>query len=204
MSKKIGCIAALAMAVLCMTLTVYGESEVVPQSLENRIGTGTIHIALEEPSFEAGKIREPGESFPKDPQIVNTGNTDVYAFMEVTVPAGIVRTVTQGKASEPSRKDFLEFRPEGSWELLKRQENENDSFYVYGYKEKLKAGKKTSPLFQTMRMIPCLEGTFADGEEIRVRIKAKAAACEGLTEDLSAAYLACLKGLETLEEDDKS
>ena len=186
----------MAAVLLCSPVCVYGGAAVTPESLINRIGPGTVRISLEEPAFEPEKSLIPGESISKDPCVKNTGDVDVYAFLEVTVPAGSIRVIQQGFAAPAARTDFFTFRPDAGWQLLKEETSENASVYVYGCSRRLSPGEKSAPLFSELKAVPYLEGSFTDGEKLSVEIRAKAVACEGLSGDLQEAYTACLDGLK--------
>ena len=195
MRRIVVCAAVLFMLLCGSAVWVYGESSVSPSSVINRIGPGTVRIRLEEPAFEPEKVRTPGESFSKDPRVRNLGDKDIYTFLEITVPAGIIRTVSAGKtAGEAARTDWFAFRADPSWMLLDTQMTDNASVYIYGFGQKLCPGEQTVPLFSEMKTVSYLDGTFPDGKELLIGIRARAAACEGLTGDLSEAYAACLAG----------
>lgn len=99
------------------------------QTRHNKFKTGMVDVAVEEPSWPGQPIDnpdydpetnpdvpqkidpevpvDPGQEIPKDPQVVNKGNGEVYAFVEVTIP---VRNVKVGNATIAAPTQLFELR----------------------------------------------------------------------------------------------
>ena len=65
----------------------------------NNFTFGNIKIDMTEPEWEKltpdKKVVYPDRVVKKDPQVQNTGNTALYAYIEVKTPRALVRTVSE-------------------------------------------------------------------------------------------------------------
>ena len=84
--------ALLVMAVILVTALIVNSTIsyfVRKKTAHNLLSVGIVELKIEEDSFPENKKDRwlvPKSYLPKNPRFVNTGNTDVYAFAEVTVP----------------------------------------------------------------------------------------------------------------------
>ena len=98
--KKLVAVALL----LCLVLLIGGISAYFTdktETLSNTYTIGNIEIELTEPGWVAANAQGimPGDVLVKDPTVQNTGSSDAYVFVKVSIPTGISRTVETGKVT---------------------------------------------------------------------------------------------------------
>ena len=69
---------------------------------------------------------------------------------------------------------MFRFRINAGWELIEKTRTGNDMCYVYGWKEMVAPTKQTGTLFDSVTMVPYLEGSLNDKEVYQIRVTAKA------------------------------
>ena len=89
--KKLVAVALL----LCLVLLIGGISAYFTdktETLSNTYTIGNIEIELTEPSWVAANAQGimPGDEIAKDPTVKNTGSSDAYVFVKVSIPTGTV------------------------------------------------------------------------------------------------------------------
>lgn len=184
-----------AISCLMIVMAVLGTSlAVLTRKTEQRANNftfGNVKIDLQEPEWNGltpeDKIVYPGKSVNKDPKIKNTGNNDLYAYIEVSVPKAKVRTVSDDKttiidAVQPQK--LFSFTPNSGWTLIK-EDNTADDYCVklYAYTAKvLKPGETTNTLFDQVTYLNILEGELAKGTVLEMPINAYAIQSDYLNE----------------------
>ncbi|MDO4344320.1 MAG: Camelysin metallo-endopeptidase [Eubacteriales bacterium] len=148
-----------------------------PQSLENTVTMGSVKIRLEEPAWkqEAALGLEAGASVHKDPYVVNTGKNSAWIFLKVLVPVRTIRLVeaSSGRKTEAKKTELFSFNSGEEWQMLEKTETSETVQYVYGYRQLVKPGQKTSPLFEYVKLANYLEGELS-GEILALPVEAAA------------------------------
>ena len=172
----------LAAAVLWQSEKALAGQVTQPSCIENLFSPLSVSIELSEPDYTENQHALPGGSIRKDPQITNTGNCDLYVFLEVEIPIKTIRTVEEGSILPARKTELCAFTPSESWVFLDKIEEDGESqdhtafstCYVYGYDRVLAPGLSTEPLFTGLSVVNYLEGEMKDRESLQVNIKAMA------------------------------
>jgi len=144
---------------------------------------GEVTIDLTEPEWDDNEPEEklvyPNRSVDKDPQVTNTGTTNIYAYIEVQVPRAEVRTVTGDKTVNPKAWiDLFTYTINSTDWVLIDSNVSSDNLYtvnVYAYKKELLApGATTSPLFTEVTFANILEGDITSGTNLTIPVNAYA------------------------------
>lgn len=191
--KRIIIIAAVSC--LMIVMAVLGTSlAVLTKKTEQRANNftfGNVKIDLQEPEWDTltpeDKIVYPGKSVKKDPQVENTGNNDLYAYIEVSVPKAKVRTVADNKTTiidTAQPQELFSFTPNSDWTLIDTDDTAEDyCVKLYAYTAKvLKPGETTSKLFGEVTYLNILEGELAKGTVLEMPINAYAIQSDYLNE----------------------
>lgn len=177
-----------ALSLIIIALAAIGISlAMLTQKTENRANNftfGNVSIDLTEPEWDElkpeDKIVYPGRTISKDPIIKNTGENDLYAYIEVSVPKKTVRTVKieNGKEviNEAKLQELFSFRANEGWTLISKDDSSNDyATYRYAYTAKiLSPGESTNALFDSVTYINMLEGEIPMGTVLDMPINAYA------------------------------
>lgn len=179
----------------------------------NKFKMGKVDILVEEPSWtggDEGVPTIPGKETPKDPQVKNQGEGNVYAFVKVTVP---VRNVKVEEAAAAPTQLFT-FRKKTSaanvtpvtyadginsgWTLISTTpavadwtaETQNVTYvYAWGTASALTPIAKnetTAPIFDAVKLVDIIETeynaqTTIQGTELNVVVKGYGVQTEGLS-----------------------
>lgn len=167
--KKITVIVASVVAAAALA-AAGGSLAFLAKNTESRANSftfGNISIKLEEPGWEElppeSKIVYPECEVKKDPQVVNEGKNDLYAYIEVKIPVRTVKTVGENnELIEAAEHELLSYTVGKGWEQLGNDKKTDDGKYtvrLYAYTEKvLKPGEKTPPLFESVKFLNAAEG----------------------------------------------
>ena len=133
----------------------------------NKFTMGNVSILVEEPSWEGGdegvKDIVPNQEIPKDPQITNTGSTDIYAFIKVVVP---YENVVVGEATAAADTELFKYTVNSGWTEVgksKKDEQAKTITHIYAYvndTNELKAlakTEKTPAVFNTVKLVDVKE-----------------------------------------------
>lgn len=167
--------------------------------LSNLITPGEIKVKLTEPSWEKEKAENllPGVSVPKDPTVTNTGRSDAWIFLKVSVPVKTIRLVDaqSKKAQAASAAELFSFTAGENWKLVQKSEEPEKTVYIYGYYKPLRPDETTEPLFEKAVLVNYLEGelTAADKPEMPIRAFAVQTGISANGEDPSEVYQSYLK-----------
>lgn len=145
--------------------------------LENVITPGSIGIELTEPFWkkENAKDLRPGQTVSKNPVVSNIGENDSWVFLRVNVPVKCIAAVdpdTKRKTDRADRELFSFHADSAAWELLERKTDADTVRYVYGFREILRPGAASVPLFEKVTMINYLEGELDPEEMLTMPIEA--------------------------------
>lgn len=185
---------------LGITLAYFGSNL---EKRANNFSFSNVRIELKEEKWDAlsdsQKIVYPGRSVEKDPKIINTGDSSVYAYLEVHIPVAEVKTVADDESIVSNGKiELFSFETNDGWTKLEALSENDDDFvkYVYAYTESdLAAGESTNTLFDTVQFVDMLEGELPMGTELVIPVYAYAIQSEylegqdgGLTENMTSAF----------------
>ena len=147
-------------------------------SLKNVLAPGKLTVEVKEPGWQekSGEAVLPKESRTKNPLVKNTGTLDSWMFLEVNIPIRRISLVDENtKRKQPEGEtELFRFRINAGWELIEKTRTGNDMCYVYGWKEMVAPTKQTGTLFDSVTMVPYLEGSLNDKEVYQIRVTAKA------------------------------
>ena len=140
---------------------------------DNVFSLGNVKLLLTEENFpenEESRIMVPAGIISKDPKVTNTGNTDEYVFLKITVPLCEAELVDENDKIDSSRRIYREifnfisdkddketlsaqtgfvfldvgsFQHDRKWTLIRSEENETEHThtYLFGYSELLKGSQ---------------------------------------------------------------
>lgn len=185
-----------ASSLLVIAMIAAGISlAMLSQNTENRANNftfGNVSIDLSEPEWDElapeERIVYPGRTISKDPIITNTGENDLYAYIEVSVPKKTVRTVKEENGKEviveAELLELFSFNANDGWTLINRDDSSEDyTTYLYAYTaEVLSPNKSTNALFDEVTYVNMLEGEIPMGTVLEMPIKAYAIQSEYLNE----------------------
>lgn len=185
-----------ASSLLVIAMIAAGISlAMLSQNTENRANNftfGNVSIALSEPEWDElapeERIVYPGRTISKDPIITNTGENDLYAYIEVSVPKKTVRTVKEENGKEviveAELLELFSFSENKGWTLINKDDTSEDyTVYLYAYTaEVLSPNKSTNALFDEVTYVNMLEGEIPMGTVLEMPINAYAIQSEYLNE----------------------
>ena len=171
---------------LCMVYS--GEMPIYAGEASNPFTPGALSIHLTEPSFVPGAPAVPGAPVAKDPTVVNDGGVAVMAFLQVHLPRMTFSIVEGGVKQPPSNQVLFTFTPNVGWQQMSLKEEAEEDVYLYGYQEVLQPGASTVPLFNRLLTANYLEGSFTQGQEVKVDIEAFAIQSEAAGATLEETY----------------
>lgn len=185
--------AAVAAMAICAVMAVGGAVAYFTDvdAAKNKIEIGSVHIELDEPSWDstpdtdsdgipdtADKI-VPGQTIPKDPRITNTGKNDAYVYLTVSVPKANVITAnidgTLNNNGKASSTQLFNYAVNDGWKLMSTDTSAADkNVYVYGWSKSIKAGDVTSTLFDSVTFVNVIEGQGLEDNVFDIDIDASA------------------------------
>lgn len=135
------------------------------------------------------RIVYPGKEVTKDPKVKNTGETNIYAYIEIKIPCASVRTVDTDEDGKEIIKDttyneLFSYDVNSGWELIKEQEDDNNNkVYVYAYTKKvLTPNEETNNLFDKVKFLNVVEGQLEKETELNISVNAYAIQSDYLNE----------------------
>ncbi|MDO5540164.1 MAG: hypothetical protein Q4F83_08810 [Eubacteriales bacterium] len=149
-----------------------------PVQLTNLITPGEVSVKLTEPAWDEEKAQKllPDTKVPKNPVLENTGKIDAWMFLKISVPVRNIRLVDDqnNKKQNPVSVPLFHFTAEQSWELIEKSETEEANTYIFGYRELVRPGEITRPVFENVTLVNYLEGELTEKEKLEMPIKAMA------------------------------
>ena len=165
----------------------------------NNFTVGDVKIRIEEPNWEIPRGIKPGETFPKDPKIENTGLNDAFVFLEVEIPKRNIYTYDPDTLERLDKTSVQLFQINKTTALWMGTDTHSDNWvkiredlsgpdsnkYIFAYGTSssctiLPAGEKTDSLFETASFCYAVEGQGLDEEDFVIRINAYAVQAENL------------------------
>lgn len=147
-----------------------------PQELQNVISMGSVDVRVTEENWkpETAENLLPGEVISKNPVAANTGKSDAWIFLHVTVPVKMIRVVDEatGEAAAAAPVELFSFTAAPEWTLIGRTPGDISVEYVYGYPQIVAGGEKTSALFEEVCLVNYLEGELAKEELLLLPVEA--------------------------------
>lgn len=171
----------------------------------NTFTVGKVQIDLTEPKWEEAERKPmvPNDVLLKDPTVTNTGDSNAYVFLEVSIPKIAVRLAnvdgTRGDEETIELFDWGKFDDttdtftkatktvgntiglnEG-WVLIHSPlrggriaiTDNLSNVYIFAYKNPIEPSESTLPLFDAVKFVNVIEGQL-DGETLEIPIKAYA------------------------------
>ncbi len=156
--------------------SAYLKSE--PRILSNRVSAGSVYVKLTEPAWDPQKAQDmhPSDAVPKNPTATNTGKSDAWIFLHLSVPVKRISVVDpeSRRKLDPSDQELFSFTANGAWELVSQKPAGGTVEYVYGYRELVAPSETTVPLFDEVVLVNYLEGEIGREEELHLTIRAEA------------------------------
>ncbi|MGN1457560.1 MAG: hypothetical protein ACI4XP_06365 [Acutalibacteraceae bacterium] len=165
------------------------------QNTEKRVNTftfGNASIDLTETEWDKLTQEErtlyPEKEITKDPKVKNTGETNLYAYIEITVPCANVCTVgvdENGREiiNDAAQNELFSYEVNPGWELIRQNTDADNKIYVYAYTEKILApNEETNNLFDKVKFLNIAEGELTKGTELDISVNAYAIQSDYLNE----------------------
>ncbi len=140
---------AVAAAVTAGSTLAYFTSR---DTARNVFTVGSVKIALNEPSWDPDEEHKivPGSEYPKDPKVANTGTTDAYVRMRVTISD---YAALSEQFTEDELLAFLDGIDSSLWTYTGETEIEDDSItFAWYYNTALPAAQSTESLFSSVKI----------------------------------------------------
>lgn len=149
-----------------------------PKALANLLSPGQVDIELTESAWQPEKAVKltPGSVVPKNPTVANTGESDAWIFLCVSVPVKHISVVNpQTHRKEPAADmGLFSFTVSEGWERIACERAQDSINYVYGYRQLMKPGEKTTPLFESVTLVNYLEGELTAEDVLQIPVRAAA------------------------------
>ena len=107
-------------------------------SVINTWTVGSVEIDLMEEAYDAATDERfnisPNKLLTKDPKVKNTGNSDAYVFLRLTVPKADVCVASQnGLRTDQCVQELFEYTINPSWVLINEEIGIDENTYVFAY-----------------------------------------------------------------------
>ena len=151
----------VAVALLCLVLLIGGISAYFTdktETLSNTYTIGNIEIDLTEPGWVAANAQGimPGDVLVKDPTVQNTGSSDAYVFVKVSIPTGTVDGTADTELFTLVNSNNQDGVNAG-WVQVSRTAETGKVTYVYAYASATElttvAPNGTATLFNKVRFV---------------------------------------------------
>lgn len=154
----------------------------------NNFTFGNVSIELTETEWDKltseDKIVYPKKELQKNPVITNTGENDLYAYIEVKVPRDKVKTVNEDETiNDAELQDLLQYEINDNWECINDNVSNDYHTIIYVYNYVLHPNKSTQSLFDKVTYINMLEGELSKDTNIEMLISAYAIQSDYLEEN---------------------
>ena len=182
--KKYSFLAAISL-LLVASATMGGTFAYLAQNLESRANNFTfsnVRIDLVEEKWDdlksEDKVVYPNRSVTKDPKVKNTGDNDLYVYIEVQIPRANIKTVNQDETVNDSKVvNLMSFDVNDGWELIKSTVSDDDTYTseIYAYTADIVSpGDETNTLFDKVVFVNMLEGELEKGYQFEMPVNAYA------------------------------
>lgn len=152
------------------------------ESRANNFNFSNVSIDLVEEEWDDLKLEDkvvyPNRSVPKDPKVKNTGDNNLYAYIEVQIPRANIKTVNQDETVNDAKVvNLLSFDVNDGWELIKSTVSDDNTYTseIYAYTADIVApDDETNTLFDKVVFVDMLEGELEKGYQFEMPINAYA------------------------------
>lgn len=140
---------------------------------------GNAGIELKEDKWnkltDEDRIVYPGKVVTKDPTVTNTGETAVYAYLEVKIPRAKVRTVDSDESiTEATVHNLFSYTADSDWLEIENTSDDKWNTIIYVYNNVLNPGDETEPLFESVKYLNIVEGELEKDTRLDMPINAYA------------------------------
>lgn len=165
--------------------TIGGTFAYLAENLESRANNfnfSNVSIDLVEEEWDdlkpEDKVVYPNRSVPKDPKVKNTGDNNLYAYIEVQIPRANIKTVNQDETVNDAKVvNLFSFDVNDGWELIKSTVSDDSTYTseIYAYTADIVApDDETNTLFDKVVFVNMLEGELKKGYQFEMPINAYA------------------------------
>lgn len=152
------------------------------ESRANNFTFSNVNIDLVEEKWDKltaeDKVVYPNRSIDKDPKVKNTGDNNLYVYIEVKIPRENIKTVNQDESVNAENwQKLLTFEVNDGWELIESSVTDDEKYAVevYAYTaDILTPNSETNTLFDEVKFVNMLEGELEKGYEFEMPINAYA------------------------------
>ena len=149
-----------------------------PKAIVNLISSGSVDVELTEPAWQPENALGlvPGSVVPKNPTATNTGKSDAWIFLRVSVPVKCISVVNPqtNRKEPPADIGIFSFLAAEGWERITAERTADSINFIYGYREIVKPGEKTAPLFESVTLVNYLEGELTASDILQIPVEAVA------------------------------
>ena len=145
----------------------------------NNFTFGNADIELKETEWQKLSDEDrtvyPGKVVTKDPTVTNTGDTAVYAYLEVKIPRAKVRTVDSDESiTEATVHNLFSYTADSDWSEIENTSDDKWNTIIYVYNNVLNPGEATEPLFESVQYLNIAEGELKKDTRLDMPINAYA------------------------------
>lgn len=149
-----------------------------PKAIVNLISSRSVDVELTEPAWQPENALGlvPGSVVPKNPTATNTGKSDAWIFLRVSVPVKCISVVNPQthRKEPPADIGIFSFLAAEGWERITAERTADSINFIYGYREIVKPGEKTAPLFESVTLVNYLEGELTASDILQIPVEAVA------------------------------
>lgn len=157
----------------------------------NNFTFGNVSIELTETEWDkltsGDKIVYSNKVISKNPVVTNTGNSNLYAYIEVKVPMATVKTVNEDETINDAKlQNLLTYEiDKNNWTLINEDTSKDNAYslYIYVYNKVLSPNESSQVLFNEITYINMLEGELKEDATIEMPITAYAIQSDCLSSD---------------------
>lgn len=142
-------------------------------SIVNEFTVGKVQIELtekiydQEKNIHGGTSVSPGEKFKKDPAVKNTGKSDCFVFVEVTIPKSErIFTDNAGQKLPVMSREVFSYTVNPGWSLIDETISETSAKRVYAFTE----GSYLKPLRPGEEQLVVKDGVFFSADYIETEL----------------------------------
>lgn len=183
-NKRKGIIILAALLLFALLVTAGVVLAVLITNTQRRVNEftfGNASIDLTEDAWDSlaseDRVVYPGRSISKDPTVTNTGETDLYIFVEVQVPCAEVQTVSSTETLvEAKCQELFTYETDDNWQLVQSELNADSTAMVrlYAYNAALLPNETTTALFSKVTFLNILEGELEMNTTLTMPVNAYA------------------------------
>lgn len=192
MKRKKCAVILLGAVILAASVTIGIVMAALTARTEHRVNKftfGNANIDLTEEKWDIltseEKIVYPNRKITKDPKVTNTGETDLYIFIEVQIPCASVQTLENENLNPADWHELFSYNVNDGWELIEASQNADKTvaIKVYAYTKKvLSPHETTGSLFDSVTYLNIVEGQLKAGDGLSMPISAYAIQADYLNE----------------------